>query len=115
MKHKLLKEVREAANNCAHIYDYMVNRYLTHDEIIGVSIGYGIYDITPYRDVWKYNMSIKEYDRRIRQIYWSLNKESYYNKYRTKTKTKTKWKIKKEKPLNLKQFIAMVQRIITRM
>lgn len=82
MKVKLLRKVRRAAINCAHINSITTTSDWRGEYISGVSVGFGIYDNEPYKNIWTLNMDKDTFNRLVRQKYWELNKEYYYKKYR---------------------------------
>lgn len=45
------------------------------------SIGYGVADYKPYQ-VWRFGMTEEMFYRKVRQVYWKLNRESYRRNYK---------------------------------
>lgn len=86
MKVKLYKKICSRAYDCAHITSITRTCTTRGDFISGVSIGYGIYNNGPYKNIWCFNMDEDTFDRKVRQVYWELNKERYYKKYRNESK-----------------------------
>lgn len=92
MKSKLLRIVRQRAQDCAHIDGYTVTTDLRGDHITGVSIGYATEeDRKLYGGVWHIDMDESTYNRIIRQKYWENNRKDYYWKYIMKAKPKSVW------------------------
>lgn len=86
MKIKLYRKILRRAYTCAHINSITRTVDFRGEYISGVSIGYGTYDNEPYKHIWTFGMTEETFNRKIKHIYWELNKHKYYNEYR-----KHKW------------------------
>ena len=82
MKTKLLKLVWRRAKLRAHITSLTVECIGSWKSITGAGIGYGIAKEKPlYEDIWHPQLDEDAFDRKVRQRYWELNKESYRMNY----------------------------------
>ena len=82
MKTKLLKLVWHRAKFRAHITSLTVERIGSWRRVIQASIGYGIAEEKPlYENIWHPQLDVDAFDRKVRQRYWELNKESYRMNY----------------------------------
>lgn len=83
MKAKLLRKIYRLAKTCAHInsisYSYNAFRVTSWS----ASVGYATEnDRDNYGDILSYGMDENTFDRLVRQRYWKLNKQLFYNKYK---------------------------------
>ena len=82
MKVKLLRKVIARARFCAHINSVTTERLWNGKErVVGVSVGYGVADYKP-NQVWRFGMTEEMFYRKVRQVYWQLNKRSYRRNYK---------------------------------
>lgn len=83
MKVKLLRKISRLAKNCAHINSLT---YIYHPYSVtnwSASVGYATEnDKDTYGDILSYGMDENTFDRLVRQRYWELNKQLFYNKYK---------------------------------
>lgn len=85
MKTKLLKRIIKAAKLHAHI-DSITWSYNAF-RITGwsASVGYATdEDSNIYGNILCYGMNEQTFDRLVRQRFWELNKNSYYEKYKSR-------------------------------
>ena len=83
MKVRLLKMVVKDAHDRAHInsISWSCNAFRVTDW--SASVGYRTdEDYKSYKDILSYGMNEKTFDRLVRQRYWELNKDKYYQKYK---------------------------------